>query len=245
MWTRGGGRAATRRVVVMVAYVLTVAGCAAGTSAPQPDATAGGSIRAGGPSVTAATSASATSGVDMAFAPTTAVAPTAQAQPIGPPPATGPVLAASAPVSLRIPAIGVDSTLIELGLNPDSTVEVPPLDDPVSPAGWYTGSPEPGTAGPSIILGHIDSRAYGPGVFYRLGELRPADVVEIARADGSVATFRVDGVETFDKNAFPTLQVYGNIDHAGLRLITCGGVFDATTRNYESNIVAFASLVAP
>ena len=154
------------------------------------------------------------------------------------------MLAPSAPVSLRIPAIGVDSTLIELGLNPDHTVEVPPLDDPVSPAGWYTGSPEPGTAGPSIILGHIDSRAYGPGVFYRLGELQPADLVEITRADGSLATFRVDSVRDYDKDAFPTLEIYGNIDHAGLRLITCGGVFDAATRNYESNIVAFASLVA-
>ena len=80
-------------------------------------------------------------------------------------------------------------------------------------------------------------------MFYSLGALNPGDQVEIGRQDGSVAVFQVDGVRTYEKDLFPTLEVYGNIDHAGLRLITCGGVFDPDAGSYESNVVAFASLV--
>ncbi|MEO7126970.1 MAG: sortase, partial [Nakamurella sp.] len=102
----------------------------------------------------------------------------------------------------------------------------------------------PGSLGPSIILGHIDSRKYGPGIFYHLGNLRPGDTIDVTRKDQTVAVFRVDGVRTYSKDAFPTLEVYGNIDHAGLRLITCGGTFDPSKHSYESNIVAYATLVS-
>ncbi len=155
---------------------------------------------------------------------------------------TGPVLPESAPVRLSVPAIGVNTPLLRLGLNSDGTVQVPPLDDPDSKAGWYDRSPAPGTPGPAIILGHVDSAKYGPGVFYRLGDLRPGEHIDVTRADGTVAVFRIDAVRSYSKSDFPTLQVYGNIDHAGLRLITCGGEFDYDARSYENNIVVYASL---
>ncbi|RIJ69555.1 sortase [Nakamurella silvestris] len=156
----------------------------------------------------------------------------------------GPVLPKSDPVSLTIPAINVQSSLMDLGLNPDGTVQVPSLDDPDAEAGWYTGSPTPGQQGPSILLGHIDSRRYGPGVFYDLDKLVPGDTVEVTRADGSVATFTIDKVQSYLKSEFPTEEVYGNIDHAGIRLITCGGAFNSDEGSYESNIIAFGSLVS-
>jgi hypothetical protein len=161
-----------------------------------------------------------------------------------PAPAPGPLLlTASPPVSVAVPAIGIDSSLIDLGLNADGTIEVPSLDDPDSKPGWYTGSPTPGALGPAIILGHIDSRQFGPGVFYSLQDLQAGDGIEVTRADGTVAQFAVDNVRTVPKSNFPTLEVYGNLDHAGLRLITCGGEFDPDARSYESNVIVFASLV--
>lgn len=155
----------------------------------------------------------------------------------------GPILARSAPIALRIPAIDVTSAVKPVGLNPDHTVQTPPLSKD-SYAGWYKYSPTPGSLGPAIILGHIDSAAYGPAVFFRLGDLRQGDAVYVTRADGTIALFRIERVVEYAKNTFPTLEVYGNIDHAGLRLITCGGKFDFSTRNYEDNIVAYASLVS-
>jgi hypothetical protein len=155
----------------------------------------------------------------------------------------GPVLARSVPVSISIPDINVRSNLLQLGLNPDHTVQVPPLSRN-SQAGWYRYSPTPGQLGPSVILGHVDSAEYGPGIFFRLGALRQGNLVEVARSDHTVGVFRIERVVSYPKDHFPTLDVYGNTDHAALRLITCGGKFDFSTRNYESNIVAYASLIS-
>ncbi|MQA34705.1 class F sortase [Modestobacter roseus] len=154
---------------------------------------------------------------------------------------TGPVLPASTPTVLDVPRLGVHHDLVELGLNPDGTVEVPPLSQVRTP-GWYRYSPTPGELGPAVILGHIDAAEYGKGVFYDLGSMRPGDEVDVTRADGTVAVFAVTDVGQYDKDDFPTDAVYGDLDHAGLRLITCGGAFDAQTRSYEDNIVVFARL---
>ncbi len=150
--------------------------------------------------------------------------------------------AAAPPVSLTIPSIGVTSDLLRLGLNDDGTVEVPPLgaDDR---AGWYERGPAPGAIGPAVLLGHVDSAEFGPGVFFDLGALRPGDEVTVGREDGTVAVFAVDRVERHPKDDFPTIEVYGNTDDAQLRLITCGGDFDAGARSYEDNVIAFATLV--
>jgi len=161
-----------------------------------------------------------------------------------PKPTTPLVLAASAPSAITIPSIGVQSTLVQLGLNPDKSIEVPPLDDPDSKAGWYKYSPTPGQIGPTVILGHVDSAKYGPGVFFKLGALQPGATVEVTLTDRIVAVFTVDKVVAYPKSAFPSTAVYGTIDHPGLRLITCGGSFDPAAGSYESNIVAYATLTA-
>lgn len=214
--------AAVAVVLVVTAGILIVVAVRAQKQAPQPPASAAGSYAAGRDG---------------------SVAPAAPSAPGATPKTRGPVLAASAPVELSIPAIGVKSGLLRLGLNPDRTVQVPPL-GAVSEAGWYRNSPTPGALGPAILLGHIDSAQYGPGVFFKLGALRKGDTVSVRRADHTVAVFRIDAVAEYAKNHFPTFTVYGNTDHAALRLITCGGKFDLSTHNYEDNIVAFASLVS-
>lgn len=163
--------------------------------------------------------------------------------PAAPPPTTGPILAASTPVRLNVPRLGVDQDLLSLGLNADGTVAVPPLSQVQVPS-WYDRSPTPGALGPAAIYGHIDSAQYGRGVFYDLGAMRPGDPISVTRADGTVAVFTVSAVREYKKQSFPTLEVYGNIDHAGLRLITCGGPFDATTGSYLDNIVVYAQLTS-
>lgn len=95
-----------------------------------------------------------------------------------------------------------------------------------------------------MIEGHVDSEANGPSVFYSLGALHPADLVEVERPDGHV-TFVVEEVRSYPKDAFPTLDVYGNTPDAELRLITCGGEFDRSTRHYRDNTVVFARSVTP
>jgi LPXTG-site transpeptidase (sortase) family protein len=146
----------------------------------------------------------------------------------------------SRPVSLTIPLIGVKTTLIRLGLTADGSLQVP---SSTAVAGWYTGGPRPGAVGSAIIAGHIDSVA-GPGVFFRLSELRAGDKVYVRRADGTTVEFRVTSVRSYLKDYFPTTTVYGATPDPELRLITCGGSFDYATRHYLSNTVVYATEVS-
>jgi LPXTG-site transpeptidase (sortase) family protein len=144
------------------------------------------------------------------------------------------------PVALTIPAIGVQTSLVHLGLTAAGALQVPPS---TAVAGWYTGSPRPGAIGSSVIAGHIDSYT-GPGVFFHLSQLRPGDRVYVRRADGTLAAFRVTAVQSYAKNQFPTQAVYGPTPDAELRLITCGGTFDSQTGSYLSNTVVYAVQIA-
>ncbi len=150
-------------------------------------------------------------------------------------------LARSVPVSIRIPAIGVDAPVMEVGDSTDGTVQVPPLDNH-NLTGWYRYGPAPGQRGPAVILGHVDSLT-GISVFYYLKDLHAGDRVYVTLADGTVAAFAVDGVQKVAKDAFPTASIYGKSRDPSLRLITCGGPFDRATGHYVDNIIAYAHLI--
>ncbi|MDT7785404.1 MAG: hypothetical protein QOF58_3823 [Pseudonocardiales bacterium] len=147
----------------------------------------------------------------------------------------------SEPTELRIPKIGAKSSLVPLGLNPDETVEVPPVEQPMQ-AGWYKLARTPGEAGPAILLGHVDGLKQ-PGIFFRLKELVAGDEVEVSRKDGTTAKFRVRRTEQIAKDSFPTEAVYGETDEPELRLITCGGSFDQAAHSYRDNIIVYATLI--
>jgi sortase (surface protein transpeptidase) len=164
---------------------------------------------------------------------------------------TGPIVAppqsaapkpVAAPVSLTIPLIGVKTNLMTLGLRSDGELQVPLL-SMASVAGWYTGSPRPGSIGSAIIVGHIDTTK-GPAVFARLNTLTRGDKIYVKRADGTLVEFRVTSVQSYLKDHFPTEDVYGPVPDPELRLITCGGAWDPATGHYLSNIVVYATEVS-
>jgi sortase (surface protein transpeptidase) len=144
------------------------------------------------------------------------------------------------PVRLQIPAIDVSTPLVKLGRLPDGSLQVPKDWDT---AGWYDKGPRPGQPGPAVILGHVDSTS-GPAVFYQLRALRPGDTVRVGLADGRILVFRVQRVQRYPKDEFPTEAVYFPTLNRELRLITCGGDFDYAAGSYRDNIVVYATLAA-
>ncbi len=142
---------------------------------------------------------------------------------------------------LKIPSIGLDADIMPVGLNSDSTIEMP---DPnlANTVGWYSYSPTPGEIGPAIIAGHVVDYV-GPSVFWRLQDLHPGDEINVARQDSSSVAFKVDEVKQFSQEDFPTKDVYGNISYAGIRLITCGGVYNPATGHYTLNTVVYGSFI--
>ncbi|MFE3329208.1 class F sortase [Streptomyces sp. NPDC059176] len=145
----------------------------------------------------------------------------------------------SVPVRLQIPAIGVDTPVIRLGLAADGTVQVPPV-TAHDPAGWYGHSPTPGQTGPSVILGHVTVGSYGDGVFRHLERLHRGDRIVTRLENGTAAVFTVSSVRTVAKADFPAADVYGDVDRPELRVITCGGSRGGD--GYLDNVIVFATL---
>ena len=169
-----------------------------------------------------------------------APSPTATAAVTGPPVvlSAATARAVAAPVRVRVPGIGVDSPLEQLGIDDGGALQTPA---DYGRAGWFSGGPAPGDVGPAVLAGHVDSTD-GPAVFWRLRDLVPGDDVLVDRTDGTTARFTVTRVERHPKDAFPTDEVYGPTPDAQLRLVTCGGEFDRAARSYRDNVVVFAAM---
>ncbi|MER7107953.1 class F sortase [Streptomyces sp. NPDC000229] len=170
-----------------------------------------------------------------------AAAPPAHVKPAtAPPEAAAAPMARSEPVRVRIPAAGVDTgPVLDLGLAADGTVEVPSVAD-ADKIGWYGKGVTPGEKGPAVLIGHFDT-AEGPAVLKDVAKVRTGDEIEVRRADGTTAVFRVRELEQVDKKAFPTRKVYGDTTRPELRLITCGG--ELVDGHRPDNIILYADLV--
>ncbi|WP_170155128.1 sortase domain-containing protein [Lentzea atacamensis] len=140
--------------------------------------------------------------------------PTAATSDSAAPPVVSP-LGKSDPMELRIERIGVRSSLVELGLDPQGIVEMPPANEGMQ-AGWRQTHPQQW-----IIVGRIESNK-ARGVFYRLNDLQQGDTVEVSKKDGSVARFTVTRSERIIRDDFFAEAVARDADEQGLRLITCG-----------------------
>lgn len=141
------------------------------------------------------------------------------------------------PVAVDIPAIEVSAGVDPLSLEPSGELAVPSDFDRV---GWWSGGSQPGTPGPMVLVGHLDSKG-GPAVFYRLEKLEAGDRVEVRRSDGETVAYEVQRLASYSKEEFPTLEVYGVTEGATLRLVTCFGSFDHAAGSYRDNLVVYAA----
>jgi hypothetical protein len=168
---------------------------------------------------------------------TPAPAAPAPVQPAPSPPAPARPAAVGEPVSVAIPAVGIEAGVVAVGLRPDRTMEVPGVDL----VGWYAPGPRPGQPGPAVLVGHVDSRQ-GPAVFHRLDELRRGDRIVVGQRGSAASSFVVEQVERHPKEALPVGRIWSGTRRPVLRLITCGGSFDRSSGHYRDNLIVFARL---
>ncbi|MGI8914276.1 MAG: class F sortase [Chloroflexota bacterium] len=141
------------------------------------------------------------------------------------------------PVKLQIPAISVIAPVELVGLTSDGAMDVPKEWNDV---GWYEYGPTPGQVGNSAMAGHLDSTT-APAVFWRLGSLKAGDKIMITMSNGDTVTFVVTQKVSYPYNEAPIAQVFGPATAANLNLITCGGSWDAFTKNYSNRIVVYTT----
>lgn len=193
---------------------------------------AGGMLFGGDP----APSVAAPGGTPTVTAEPSSPAPSASSPPTTP---VATVAQAPAPVGIAIPALGIDRSLIDLGVTEDRTLEVP---SEWMDIGWWATGPAPGEAGGAVIAGHVNGDGK-PAIFAELPTLEVGAEVDVTRADGSTASYVVRGKEQFAKDNFPNERIYTFEGPSYLHLVTCGGTFDPRSGHYDDNIVIFAELV--
>ena len=147
-----------------------------------------------------------------------------------------PAAEADAPVRVEVPSIGADGPVRPGGVDASGGLEIP---GEAKELVWWKYGPTPGDPGSAVIAGHLDWKHIA-GVFNRLDEVQPGDMVTVTYASGGTQAFVVDTVELVDK---PAVAVNGTFSRDGepvLRLVTCGGDFDYDVHHYRSNVVVTA-----
>lgn len=145
-------------------------------------------------------------------------------------------------LAIKIDAIGVNIplTTTTLGKNRELLVPANP-----NTAGWYKNGPQIGEAGTALITGHYDTVGRKPGIFYNLRKLNPNDIILVRRADGKIATYKIDKLASYPQNnTFPWNKVYSTSGPSSLRLITCDGEYNSKTGRYSRNLVVYASMIS-
>jgi LPXTG-site transpeptidase (sortase) family protein len=144
------------------------------------------------------------------------------------------------PIAIQIPSIGVDASVVEVGLEDDGSMELPPAAE----AGWFRPGPKVGAAaGSAVIAGHVDYRKK-PGVFIELRDLKLGDPVLVTDDNGDVHRFAVVERYQIEKELLPIGELFRRDGAATLTLITCGGSFAQRERHYSDNIVIRAAPIA-
>lgn len=146
-----------------------------------------------------------------------------------------------APVRVRIPAIGVDAPITQVGNKPDGSMDIPHTADEV---GWYEPGFRPGEMGNAVLAGHLDTASGKPAVFWRLRTLQEGDEILVDREDGSIIRFRVTNHEAYPMDSAPLPEIFGAAHHVGLNLITCNGAWQQHLATYTQRLVVYSELFA-
>lgn len=141
------------------------------------------------------------------------------------------------PVHIKIPSIGVDTTVESVALAADGSIGVPA--DPLDTA-WYELGPRPGEAGSAVIDGHVNWFHGETGAFANLRKLKPGDVITVRDDGGTDISFVVRERREYAADA-KAVDVFRSADDgAHLNLITCGGAWDKGAGQYAKRLVVFA-----
>lgn len=141
-----------------------------------------------------------------------------------------------APESLKIPAIGVDTSVQHLGTTETGEMAVPDNIDEVS---WFSPGYQPGQNGRAVIAGHVDG-VDGPAVFWDLSELQPGDEITV-EGEGRQLIYKVHTMESVPLDQADIPKIFGYSSSPELVLITCSGTYDFDRGTREERLVVYAS----
>lgn len=142
------------------------------------------------------------------------------------------------PVRLQIPAIKVDSSVENVGINSEGEMGVPVNTTNV---GWFDLGPLPGKIGSAVIAGHLNTADGKDGVFANLYRLKAGDKIFVENDKSEMSTFIVRGSGSFDPES--ANDFFTKSDGIHLNLVTCNGIWDKSKKSYTKRLVVFTDLL--
>jgi sortase A len=160
----------------------------------------------------------------------------------GPPPGITVIHSSTStmPIQLQIPTLAIDAKVQDVGIAKSGAMGIPSNFTDVA---WYKYGPVPGAIGNAVIDGHLDNAVSLPGVFKHLGDIHIGDDIYVVNASGQQLHFKVTKTESLDYNSTSTDEIFGPSATSNLILITCGGTWNQSIKEYSNRLIVFSTLV--
>ncbi len=146
------------------------------------------------------------------------------------------------PVSVSIPSLGINAPIVPTttsGTGANKQLLIPAN---IHTVGWWDNSSPPGTAGTTLLAGHVDWYGQGPGALYHLVSIQAGSQIQLKTSTGAVSNW-IAGPAKLESKSYVASTHWTSTGAPTLVLVTCGGPFNATDGQYLDNVVVKASLV--
>jgi LPXTG-site transpeptidase (sortase) family protein len=168
-----------------------------------------------------------------AFAPAAAIKSSLAPVPVADASSTVPFV----PSRLKVPSLGIDAKVEEVGKKADNSMGTPSdfLD-----AGWWGEGGKPGAPGNAVFDGHVNNALTKAGVFEHLSQIHKGDYVTVADAVGHTLVYKVSEVDLYDPGQAPLAHIFATSGPSQLVLITCDGEWVQDEHQFNKRLVVVA-----
>lgn len=143
------------------------------------------------------------------------------------------------PTRVKIPSIGVDADIENVGKKEDGSMESPKSFKNI---GWYTPGSKPGAVGNAVMAGHVNNALTTSGVFEHLSDVKVGDYITVADSAGKTLIYIVHQTAQYNLDTAPVSDIFSQTGPSQLILITCDGAWDEAAKSYNKRLVVYAKL---
>lgn len=141
------------------------------------------------------------------------------------------------PARLKIPALGIDAEVEEVGRTAAGAMGVP---KDFMQVGWWSEGQRPGEEGSAVFAGHVNNALTTAGVFAQLFKISKGDYVTVSDAEGRTHVYRVSETHLYNVDQAPLDKLFARSGPPQIVLITCGGEWMSDERQYDKRLVVIA-----
>lgn len=141
------------------------------------------------------------------------------------------------PARLRVPALGIDAKVEEVGRKQDGTMGTP---GDFKNVGWWGQGSKPGQPGNAVFDGHINNALTQAGVFEHLSQIDKGDYVTVSDTEGHTLVYEVVEVTLYSPDEAPLHKIFATSGPSRLVLITCEGEWVQDERQFDKRLVVIA-----